>query len=66
MNPSMTAGGKVAAEDAGVVEDPGRIRANCRVIYLLRLTHPPKNGRLRNKNKELTNGGPKSRSVLSS
>src|SRR5215212_1178972 len=62
MNPSMTAGAKVA----GVVEDPGRIRANCRVIDLLRLTHPPTNGRLRNENRELTSGGPKSRSVLSS
>jgi hypothetical protein len=46
MNPSMTAGGKVAAEDAGAVEDPGRIRAICRVIDLLRLKHPPTSGRL--------------------
>jgi hypothetical protein len=51
MNPSMTAGGKVAAEDAGAVEGPGRIRANCRVIDLLRLTHPPTNGRLQTKTK---------------
>jgi hypothetical protein len=40
----MTAGGKVAVEDA--VEDPGRIRAICRVIDLLRITHPPTSGRL--------------------
>jgi hypothetical protein len=42
----MTAAGKVAAEDAGAVEDPGRIRAIRRVIDLLRITHPPTSGRL--------------------
>jgi hypothetical protein len=42
----MTAGVKVAVEDAGAVEDPGRIRAICRVIDLLRITHPPASGRL--------------------
>jgi hypothetical protein len=42
----MTAGGKVAGEDAGAVENQGRIRAICRVIDLLRITHPPTSGRL--------------------
>jgi len=42
----MTAGGKVAVEDAGTVEDPGRIRAFGRGIDLLRITHPPTSGRL--------------------
>jgi hypothetical protein len=42
----MTAGGKVAVEDAGAVEDPGRIRAICRGIDLLRITHPPTSGKL--------------------
>ena len=40
----MTAGGKVAAEDAGAVEDPGKISAIFRVIDLLRITHPPAGG----------------------
>jgi len=42
----MKAEGKVAVEDAAAVEDPGRIRAICRVIDLLRITHPPTSGRL--------------------
>jgi hypothetical protein len=42
----MTAGGKVAGEDADAVEDPGRIRAICRDVDLLRITHPPPSGRL--------------------
>jgi hypothetical protein len=46
----MTAEGKVAVEDAGTVEDQGRIRAICRVIDLLRIAHPPTSGRLSTKN----------------
>jgi hypothetical protein len=42
----MTAGVKVAVEDAGAVEDPGRISAIGRGIDLLRITHPPTSGRL--------------------
>jgi hypothetical protein len=45
----MTAGGKVAVEDAGAVEDPERIRAICRGIDPLRITHPPTSGRLSTK-----------------
>jgi hypothetical protein len=36
----MTAGDKVAVEDVGAVEDPGRIDAIGRGIDLLRITHP--------------------------
>jgi hypothetical protein len=43
----MTAGGKVAVEDAGAVEERAvRIRAIFRAIVLLRTTHPPTSGRL--------------------
>jgi hypothetical protein len=42
----MTAGGKVVVEDAGAVEDQGKIRAICRIIDLLRITHPPTSGSL--------------------
>jgi hypothetical protein len=42
----MIAGGKAAVEDAGAVEDPVRISAICRVIDLLRITHPSASGRL--------------------
>jgi hypothetical protein len=37
----MTAGDKVAVEDVGTVEEPGRIDAIGRGIDLLRITHPP-------------------------
>jgi hypothetical protein len=47
----MTAGGKVVVEDAGAVDDPGRIRAIGRGIELLRITHPPTSGRLLTKTK---------------
>jgi hypothetical protein len=33
-------------ETAGTVEDPRRIKALCRGIDLLRITHPPTSGRL--------------------
>jgi hypothetical protein len=36
----MTAGDKVAVEDVGAVEDPGRIDAIGKGIDLLRITHP--------------------------
>jgi hypothetical protein len=36
----MTAGDKVAVEDVGAVEDPGRIDAIGRGIDLLQITHP--------------------------
>jgi hypothetical protein len=36
----MTAGDKVAVEDVGAVEDPGRIDAIGRGIDLLRIKHP--------------------------
>jgi hypothetical protein len=41
----MTAGVKVAVEDAVAVEDLGRISAIGRGIDLLRITHPPTSGR---------------------
>jgi hypothetical protein len=41
----MTAEGKVAVEDAVEVEDPEKIRAICRSIDLLRITHPPTSDR---------------------
>jgi hypothetical protein len=48
----MTAGGKVAVEDAGAVEEKAvRIRATFRIIDLLRTTHPPTSGRLPTKTK---------------
>jgi hypothetical protein len=45
----MTAGGKVAVEDAGTVEDPGRIRAIGRGIDVLRITRPPTSDKLQAK-----------------
>jgi hypothetical protein len=47
----MIAGGKVAVEDAGAVEDQGRIRASRRVIDLLRIKHPPASSVLLTKTK---------------
>jgi hypothetical protein len=46
MNLWMTAEGKVAVEDAVEVEDPEKIRAICRGIDPLRITHPPTSGEL--------------------
>jgi hypothetical protein len=45
----MTAGDKVAVEDAVAAENPGKTRAICRVIVLLRPVHPPTSGRLSTK-----------------
>jgi hypothetical protein len=42
----MTAGDKVAVEDVGAVEGPGRIDAIGRGIDLPRITHPPASVRL--------------------
>jgi hypothetical protein len=42
----MTAGDKVAVEDAVEVENPGRIRAIRRAIDPPRPMHPPTSGRL--------------------
>ena len=47
----MTAEGRVAVEDAVEVEDPEKIRAICRLIDLLRITHPPTSGELLAKKK---------------
>jgi hypothetical protein len=65
----MTAEGKVAVGD--VVEDQEKINVMCRVIDLLRITHPPTSSRfLTNTNirqaEMLTSGGLIGRSVLTS
>jgi hypothetical protein len=47
----VTVGDKVAVEDAGAVEDTGKIRAIRRAIDQLRITHPPTSGKLLTKTK---------------
>jgi hypothetical protein len=50
----MTAAGKVAVGDVGAMENQEKINAICRVIDLLRITHPPTSGKLLQKHNKLT------------